>query len=222
MVEEVSRGLRPGLRCTADGQRVARVSCPASAASSASLARPRSVPWNRRSPARARPSCRPCRVPNSVSAWRRSPPVSPRADRRREPTAAQTCSDPTFCAGRVALVTGGGTGIGYGIAASLAAAGAEVAIASRKPEHLEPAAERLRAGGAKVSTVEVNVREPESVARMVGQVGEQARPARHPGQQRGRQLLRSQRRRSAPMPGARSSKPTCTAPSTVARPRTRC
>jgi peroxisomal 2,4-dienoyl-CoA reductase len=79
---------------------------------------------------------------------------------------------PDLLRGRVALVTGGGTGIGYGIAASLAAAGAEVAIASRKPEHLEPAAERLRAGGRKVSTVEVNVREPESVARMVGQVGE--------------------------------------------------
>ena len=79
---------------------------------------------------------------------------------------------PDLLSGRVALVTGGGTGIGYGITASLAAAGAEVAIASRKPEHLEPAAERLRAGGAKVSTVEVNVREPESVARMVGQVGE--------------------------------------------------
>jgi peroxisomal 2,4-dienoyl-CoA reductase len=75
-------------------------------------------------------------------------------------------------AGRVALVTGGGTGIGFGIASTLATAGAQVAIASRKPDHLEPAAEKLRATGAKVSAVEVNVREPESVARMVGQVGE--------------------------------------------------
>ncbi len=73
-------------------------------------------------------------------------------------------------AGKVALVTGGGTGIGFGIASSLAAAGAEVAIASRKPEHLEPAAVQLRHSGSKVSAVEVNVREPESVARMVGQV----------------------------------------------------
>jgi 2,4-dienoyl-CoA reductase [(3E)-enoyl-CoA-producing], peroxisomal len=79
---------------------------------------------------------------------------------------------PDLLAGRVALVTGGGTGIGFGIAAALASAGAEVAIASRKAEHLEPAAERLRASGAKVSAVEVNVREPESVARMVGRVGE--------------------------------------------------
>ena len=80
---------------------------------------------------------------------------------------------PGLLAGRVALVTGGGTGIGFGIASSLALAGAEVAIASRKPEHLEPAAAKLRATGAKVSAVEVNVREPESVARMVAQVRQQ-------------------------------------------------
>jgi peroxisomal 2,4-dienoyl-CoA reductase len=80
---------------------------------------------------------------------------------------------PDLLRGRVALVTGGGTGIGLGIAASLAAAGAEVAIASRKSEHLEPAAEQLRGSGGKVSTVEVNVREPESVRRMVDQVSQQ-------------------------------------------------
>lgn len=80
---------------------------------------------------------------------------------------------PGLLAGRVALVTGGGTGIGFGIASALALVGAEVAIASRKPEHLEPAAAKLRAAGAKVSAVEVNVREPESVARMVAQVREQ-------------------------------------------------
>jgi peroxisomal 2,4-dienoyl-CoA reductase len=73
-------------------------------------------------------------------------------------------------AGRVALVTGGGTGIGLGIAGCLARAGAAVAIASRKPEHLATGAERLRAAGARVSTVEANVREPDSVSRMVDQV----------------------------------------------------
>ena len=76
-------------------------------------------------------------------------------------------------AGRVALVTGGGTGIGFGIASCLAAAGANVAIASRKPDHLEPAAEILRANGSKVSTVAVNVREPDSVAQMIQQVADQ-------------------------------------------------
>ena len=80
---------------------------------------------------------------------------------------------PDILAGKVALVTGGGTGIGLGIAAALASAGAEVAIASRKPEHLEPAAERLRASGAKVTAVEANVREPEAVGRMVERVSQQ-------------------------------------------------
>jgi len=77
---------------------------------------------------------------------------------------------PDLLAGRVALVTGGGTGIGLGIASCLAEAGAAVAIASRKPEHLEPAAAELRGRGARVSTVETNVREPEAVARMVERV----------------------------------------------------
>jgi 2,4-dienoyl-CoA reductase [(3E)-enoyl-CoA-producing], peroxisomal len=77
---------------------------------------------------------------------------------------------PDMLAGRVALVTGGGTGIGLGIASCLADAGATVAIASRKPEHLEPAAAQLRARGARVTAVETNVREPEAVARMVDRV----------------------------------------------------
>jgi 2,4-dienoyl-CoA reductase [(3E)-enoyl-CoA-producing], peroxisomal len=77
---------------------------------------------------------------------------------------------PDLLAGKVALITGGGTGIGLGIAGCLAAAGATVAIASRKPEHLDPAAEALRSTGATVTTVETNVREPEAVKGMVERV----------------------------------------------------
>lgn len=76
-------------------------------------------------------------------------------------------------AGKVALITGGGTGIGLGIAGCLAAAGATVAIASRKPEHLSAAADSLRSEGARVTTVETNVREPEAVGRMVEQVAKE-------------------------------------------------
>jgi len=45
--------------------------------------------------------------------------------------------------GRVAFVTGGGTGITGGVARALAEAGANVALVSRKLEHLEPAARAI-------------------------------------------------------------------------------
>jgi peroxisomal 2,4-dienoyl-CoA reductase len=45
--------------------------------------------------------------------------------------------------GRVAFVTGGGTGITGGVARALAEAGASVALVSRKIEHLEPAARAI-------------------------------------------------------------------------------
>jgi peroxisomal 2,4-dienoyl-CoA reductase len=45
--------------------------------------------------------------------------------------------------GRVAFVTGGGTGITGGVARALAEAGANVALVSRSLEHLEPAAEAI-------------------------------------------------------------------------------
>ena len=72
--------------------------------------------------------------------------------------------------GQVALVTGGGTGIGYGISELLARLGAHVVIASRKPEHLDAAIERLRAAGGAASSVVLDVRDPERVKAAVEEV----------------------------------------------------
>ena len=78
--------------------------------------------------------------------------------------------------GQVAIVTGGGTGIGLGISELLAELGANVVLASRKPENVEPAAERIRAAGGKASAVSVDVRDQERVRAMVAQVsGEHGR-----------------------------------------------
>ena len=70
-------------------------------------------------------------------------------------------------AGRVAFVTGGGTGITGGVARALADAGARVALVSRKMEHLEPAAETIRAAGGEALAVAADVRNVEEVERAV-------------------------------------------------------
>jgi 2,4-dienoyl-CoA reductase [(3E)-enoyl-CoA-producing], peroxisomal len=69
--------------------------------------------------------------------------------------------------GQVALVTGGGSGIGRGIADVLASLGAHVVLASRKLERVEAAAAEIRGAGGKASAVAVDVREPERVKEMV-------------------------------------------------------
>jgi peroxisomal 2,4-dienoyl-CoA reductase len=72
--------------------------------------------------------------------------------------------------GQVALITGGGSGIGRGIADTLAALGAHVVLASRKLERVEAAAAEIRAAGGRASAVTVDVRDPERVAEMVATV----------------------------------------------------
>jgi peroxisomal 2,4-dienoyl-CoA reductase len=73
-------------------------------------------------------------------------------------------------AGQVGLVTGGGTGIGFGIAELLASLGMHVVLASRRTEHVEPAAERLRAAGGNASAVTLDVRDAERVKSVVADV----------------------------------------------------
>jgi len=66
--------------------------------------------------------------------------------------------------GRVALITGGGTGITGGVARALAEAGTSVALVSRKLEHLQPAAEAINANGGEAMAVAADVRESDAVA----------------------------------------------------------
>ena len=64
---------------------------------------------------------------------------------------------PDLFAGKVAVVTGGGTGIGRAITTELALLGCKVVIASRKMERLESAAreinEQLRAASATPTSI---------------------------------------------------------------------
>jgi NAD(P)-dependent dehydrogenase (short-subunit alcohol dehydrogenase family) len=65
--------------------------------------------------------------------------------------------------GRVAIITGGGTGIGRAIALEYARLGAKLVLASRSPEHLEPTAAELTRNGAQVLAIPTDVRIPEQV-----------------------------------------------------------
>ena len=69
--------------------------------------------------------------------------------------------------GRCALITGGGTGLGLEIGRSLAARGADIAIASRNPEHLERGLKVLQKEGTKVTARVCDVRDFRAVRRLV-------------------------------------------------------
>jgi NAD(P)-dependent dehydrogenase (short-subunit alcohol dehydrogenase family) len=72
--------------------------------------------------------------------------------------------------GRVAIITGGGTGIGRAIALEYARLSASVVLASRSLEHLEPTAAALRPvaeqHGGRVLAIQTDVRDPAQVDRM--------------------------------------------------------
>ncbi|MDQ6830095.1 MAG: SDR family oxidoreductase [Gemmatimonadota bacterium] len=93
-----------------------------------------------------------------------------------EPAAEPLAFRDDLFAGQVALITGGGTGIGFGIAQLLSSLGAHAVLASRKPAHLDASVASLRAAGGSASSVLVDVRDPERVRQMVEEVrGEQGR-----------------------------------------------
>lgn len=70
-------------------------------------------------------------------------------------------------AGKVAIITGGGTGIGLGIARVFHAKGARLVLAQRRKELAEAAAAREFAGVEPALAVEVDIADPDSVDAMI-------------------------------------------------------
>lgn len=70
--------------------------------------------------------------------------------------------------GKVAIITGGGTGIGEGIATEFAKAGCDLVIASRSKEHLEPTAAKIeKAHQRRCLAVPTDVRRQEDLENLV-------------------------------------------------------
>jgi NAD(P)-dependent dehydrogenase (short-subunit alcohol dehydrogenase family) len=69
---------------------------------------------------------------------------------------------------RVAIITGGGTGIGRGIALVLADHGADVVLAARRPEPLASTAREIEALGRRALNVPTDVTSPQQCEDLVG------------------------------------------------------
>jgi len=87
------------------------------------------------------------------------------------PAAARPFAAGAF-AGEVAVVTGGGTGLGLEISRALAALGATVVIASRSAEHHGALLDEARERGWSAEAVALDVREPDAVNRFAKDVRE--------------------------------------------------
>jgi 2-deoxy-D-gluconate 3-dehydrogenase len=77
---------------------------------------------------------------------------------------------PVPLAGRVALVTGAGRGLGAATAAALAAAGAAVACGGRTVAAAEATAERIREGGGRARAFPLDVTRADQIAAIVADV----------------------------------------------------
>ena len=69
-------------------------------------------------------------------------------------------------AGKVALVTGGGRGIGAATARLLAAAGARVIVSARSADEIETVAEEIRGSGGLAEAVPCDIADPAAITRL--------------------------------------------------------
>ncbi len=83
---------------------------------------------------------------------------------------------PFSLAGKRALVTGGGRGIGRACATALALSGAEVFVMSRTREQLDETVAQIASQGAKAQAIKGDIGNPEDIESLVGTLCREDRP----------------------------------------------
>lgn len=93
------------------------------------------------------------------------------------PPAGTAMLPPDTYSGQVVVVTGGGTGLGKAIAVEFARVGAAVAIVSRNATHREAGLHAVSSMGAQCISIELDVRNEDSVAAAFDRIEDQLGPA---------------------------------------------
>src|SRR5687768_14864036 len=101
------------------------------------------------------------------SAWFE---VTPRATKATPPRVRDASTTSFRLDGKVAVVTGGASGIGVGIAAVLAEAGATVVIADRDVAGAQRQAAALAGAGHRAAAVQIELADEASIVRGCGEV----------------------------------------------------
>jgi citronellol/citronellal dehydrogenase len=89
-----------------------------------------------------------------------------------QPTAKMRFA-PDLLKDQVALVTGGGTGMGYATATEMARCGARIAVLGRRIEPIENCAKAIRDSGGEAFAVSADIREPDQIDAAMQRIGEQ-------------------------------------------------
>jgi len=110
----------------------------------------------------------------SVSTVKLDDKLAPLPQAKHFPIKRETMLPPGSFAGKVVLVTGGGTGLGKGMTTKFAQLGAKVAIASRRLPVLETAAQEIQAStGGTVLPIQLDIRDPGAVTKAVDRIQEE-------------------------------------------------
>ena len=112
-------------------------------------------------------------VPGTISELRRALAVTHKEEAVNDKNVHQEID----LGGQVAIVTGGGRGIGQAMAQALANAGAAVAVVARSPDQLAETVALIEGAGGRAMAVTADVTDQEAVEKMVNEVEQQLGPA---------------------------------------------